>query len=121
MTNRPNSVNSSTVIPGISDHDIAQIELDINPVRTIKKPRQIPMYKRARWEDFKQSMTEVGASIMAAPADSDIEPLWEKFRDAIRTGTNKYIPHKPQKAKLGQPYIDIAIRRLIRKSDRLYD
>ena len=45
MTNRPSSVISSSVVPGISDHNGAVIELNIQPIRVTKTPRDIPLYK----------------------------------------------------------------------------
>ena len=52
FTNRPNSVVSSVVAPGISDHCTPVIEMDISPVRVVKKPREVPMFKSAQWEEF---------------------------------------------------------------------
>ena len=49
ITNNPNSVKNVSVIPGISDHDCPVVELDLTPVRYKQKPREIPLYKRAKW------------------------------------------------------------------------
>ena len=121
MTNRPNSVISSTVLPGISDHDAPQIEIDVQPVRTAQNPRQIPNYKKADWDGFKTYMRMRGDSITNSPPDSDTEELWNSFRDSLLEGINVFIPHKTAKARRGLPYISREIRQLIRKRDRLYD
>ena len=121
MTNRPNSVISSTVLPGISDHDAPQIEIDVQPVRTAQIPRQIPNYKKADWDGFKTFMRSRGDSIITSPPDTDTEELWNKFRDSLLEGINVFIPHKSAKARRGLPYISRDIRQLIRKRDRLYD
>ena len=52
FTNRPNSVASSVVAPGISDHFTPVVEMDVSPVRVLKKPREVPMFKSAQWEEF---------------------------------------------------------------------
>ena len=50
LTNRPHAVQASCVIPGISDHDASQLDFVIKPVRVVKKPREIPMYKKTQWD-----------------------------------------------------------------------
>ena len=121
MSNRPNSIISSSVLPGISDHDHPQIELDVQPVRNIKKPRNVPLYKKANWVDFSSLMDTQGEEIVNSPSDTNPAELWKRFRDAILEGIRKFIPHKPQKAKGGLPYITRDIKKLIRKRDWLYD
>ena len=37
------------VISCLSDHDIVYAEIDILPVRNHQKPRQIPLYSKAKW------------------------------------------------------------------------
>ena len=46
MSNRPNSIISSSVLPGISDHDHPQIELDVQPVCNIKNQGMYPCTRR---------------------------------------------------------------------------
>ena len=121
MTNRPNSVISESVFPGISDHDAAQIELDIKPIRVHKKPRDVPLYRSAKWDDFKEFVTSTCNEILSAPGDADVNDLWIKFRDAIQEGIKQFIPHRQQKAKVGLPYMTPELRKSIRRRDRLYD
>ena len=52
FTNRPASVISSVVVPGISDHLCPVVEMDFSPIRVRKKPREVPLFKSAQWEDF---------------------------------------------------------------------
>ena len=120
-TNRPNSVISTKVIPGIADHDAPIVELDIKPVRVTKKPRNVPLYRSAKWEDFQQYITDNCSDILSAPDDADVNQLWAKFGDVIRDGTQKFIPHRRQKSRVGLPYITSELRKLMRKRDRLYD
>ena len=86
MTNRPSSVISVSTVLGISDHDHPQIEIDIQAIRYIKKPRNIPQYKKADWEGFAKSVEEIGQQIMSEPESSNVEELWIRFRNAIQEG-----------------------------------
>ena len=44
-TNTPTKILNTDVIPGISDHDIPLVELDVRPVRRRQRPRKIHLYK----------------------------------------------------------------------------
>jgi hypothetical protein len=46
-------------MPGLSDHDIVFTELDINPQRAKQKPRDIPLYKKANWENIKEDLKSI--------------------------------------------------------------
>ena len=91
----------------------------MKPVRVIKKPREVPRYGSANWEDFRKYVTDNSSEILSAPADSDVNSLWVKFRNILQSGIKKFIPHKIQKSKVGLPYISYSLRKLMRKRDRL--
>ena len=46
LTNRPNSISSTSVLPGISDHDAAQIDLESNRSELSKNPEKSPCTKK---------------------------------------------------------------------------
>ena len=121
FTNRPASVISSVVVPGISDHLCPVVEMDFSPIRVRKKPREVPLFKSAQWDDFAKYVADEGVNILEAPLDADVNSLWSKFQDIMQAGTKKFIKHKLQKEQLGLPYINKALRRMIRKRDRLHD
>ena len=126
MSNRPHSVISSKVIPGISDHDAPMIEMDLKPVRVVKKPREVPQYKTADWDKFSQYVADEFQALspdwtINAPDDADPNALWNKFKDTILEGMRKFIPVRRIKANTNLPYITADIRKLIRRRDRLYD
>ena len=50
ITNNTRLVDKIEVIPGLSDHDIVRVQININPVRTKQQPTQIPLYKKAKWD-----------------------------------------------------------------------
>ena len=121
FTNRPTAVISSTVVPGISDHDTPQIEFDIKPVRVIKKPREIPMYKKAKWEDLQSHAETVCSEVLNAPEDTNANELWRIFKNGLTEGVKLFIPTRHQKLNVDLPYITDEIKLLIRRRDRLYD
>ena len=121
FTNRTASVISTVVVPGISDHLCPVVEMDFSPVRVRKKPREVPLFKSARWEDFAKYVSETGANILQAPPEADVNTLWSQFQDIMQTGTKTFIKHRLHKEQIGLPYITQALRKLMRKIDRLHD
>ena len=97
LNNRPNSVVQSQVILRISDHDTALVELEVTPIRFMKKPREIPLYKSALWDDFRNSIALKGQEITSAPPDADVNSLWCTLRDALIDGTKKIHPSQTLK------------------------
>ena len=53
ITNLPNQVPRTEILPGVSDHDIVCIEFNATPSRLKQAPRNIPIYSKAKWEDMK--------------------------------------------------------------------
>ena len=90
------------------------IEMDLKPVRVTKKPRSVPQYKSAQWDKFSKFLADelnrLSPDILLnAPQDADPNLLWERFRDMIITGMNKFIPHRSVKSRLHLPYITAEI------------
>ena len=121
LTNRPNSTIQSQVIPGIFNHDVPLVEVDIRPLRSVKKPRDIPCFNSASWDEFRDYITAKGQEITSAPPDANVDSLWCSIRDALVDGTQKFITHKQTREKIDLPYITPTLRRLIRGRDRLHD
>ena len=121
VTNIPSMILRTEVIPGVSDHDIVYSEIDINPVRNKQKPRQIPLYKKARWDSLKSDISSLHGvikdmSLSGSPAND----LWVKFSTALNSSIESHIPHKLARSKHSSPWITHEIKVLIRKRDRLF-
>ena len=68
-------------------------------------------------EDFRQYVSDNSSEILNAPADSDVNSLWAKFRNILQTGIKKIIPYKIQKPRVGLPYITLAGQRVYPLAD----
>jgi hypothetical protein len=62
-TNSPSSFGRVETMPRLSDHDIVFTELDINPQRAKQKPRDIPLYKKANWENIKEDLKSIKITV----------------------------------------------------------
>ena len=120
ITNNPTRVNSVKVIPGISDHDCVQVELDISPIRNHQAPRDIPLYGKAKWEEFAKQMENAWGEIDSKKDTASANDLWLIFSKAIQEGTKKFIPHKKAKRKDNLPWVTREIQKLIKRKNRLH-
>ena len=119
ITNNPNSVKNVSVIPGISDHDIPVVELDLTPVRYKQKPREIPLYKRAKWDNISEDLLAASMQIQTNIDDKTVNEMWIEFKEAIGKAVEKHIPHRRTKSRDNLPWVTPQIRKLIRKRDKL--
>jgi hypothetical protein len=59
ITNYPASFRRTEIIPGVLDHDIVFTEVNILPVKHRQKPRTIPLYWEAQWDNVKQDLHNI--------------------------------------------------------------
>ncbi|CAC5390522.1 unnamed protein product [Mytilus coruscus] len=52
---------------------------------------------------------------------TNINKMWEEFKDEIQKLTDKHIPQRTITHQHGYPWITIELRRMMRKRDRLYN
>ena len=117
LTNVPLRVNKTTIIPGISDHDIPHVELSLKPHHIYQERREIPIYRRANWEGLKDhliSSTKYPQTIEDSP-----EELWNNLKQNINNASAKYIPTKLAKRKDSLPWINPYLDSLIVKRNNL--
>ena len=121
ITNNPSLVTACRVILGVSDHDAVLTELNIEPLRNKQTPRKKTLYKKADSEGLKKHISEFGRSLQSNfNFSTPVNQLWDNMTCELERAINKFIPHKTAKIKDRQPWINIKIRRLMRKRDKLY-
>ena len=70
FTTNPTLVKTVSVIPGLSDHDIVLAEVNSRPQLTKQVPRDIPLYKKADWDQLKHSMRDLYEELQSSPSSS---------------------------------------------------
>ncbi|CAC5382138.1 unnamed protein product [Mytilus coruscus] len=92
------------IIPGISDHDIAHTEVNKIPAKILQKPREIPLYKKAKWENVEKDLKNVQAKIaLLFKENASVEVIWELFCKTTEDSLKRNIPHKTARTKNGCP------------------
>ena len=57
FTTYPTLVDNVSITPGLSDHDIVLTQVNVKHEVTKQVPRNIHLYKKADWDQLKQSMS----------------------------------------------------------------
>ncbi|WAQ95747.1 hypothetical protein MAR_028437, partial [Mya arenaria] len=120
LTTNLTFVDKVNIIPGISDHDIISTIVNARPNILKQKPRIVPLYRKANWDDFKQFMNTTKSDILQGSDSLSVEEIWLRFTDAIKKGITQFTPVKKIGCKRALPWITKEIKRLIHKRDKLY-
>ena len=118
ITNNPSKIRQVKVVPAISDHDCPLLDMSIRPIRYTQKRREMPLYRKARWDSFGRDLYATCDKIHVSKDTLPVNDLWLMFKKAIHVGLEKHIPHKTCKTKNNLPWITLAIKRLIKQRDR---
>ena len=92
------------------------------PSQTKQVPRNISLYKKADWDQFKQTMRDFQSELHTDLATIDVQELWDKFASRLEQGIDKFSPTRKAGTRDGFPWINQEICRLpvMRKRDKLY-
>ena len=71
LTIRQGKVLRTETIPEISDHDIVNTEFDFRPVKWKQKPRIIPLYNKANWNNMTNGITSILDQLLQMFKDHD--------------------------------------------------
>lgn len=122
LTNNPGQVTRVKSLPPIckADHDIVFVEYDIKSKRAVQACRKIYLYKRADMESLKQHLGDFRNHVLSHSHVYSVDELWNDFKTKVLEAIDKFIPSKMSRARVGYPWIDIHIQKLIKKRDRLF-
>ena len=92
FTNNVSIITSTKVIPGLSDHDIVEITLNISPPRKKLPKRKIYLRKKANTEQIQDDLIKLKSNYFSKFSDSDVDSKWNFFENKV----NKIINHNVQ-------------------------
>ena len=100
FTSNPILIDSVSILPGLSDHDIVRVLVNTIQSKTKQIPRNIPIYKKKKkkkkkktdWDQFKQTMRDFQSELHADLVSTDVQELWDKFASRLEQGIDKVIP-----------------------------
>ena len=118
LTSNPTLMEKVSVLPGLSDYDIVMAEVNAKPTVMKQVPRNILLYKKADWDQLKESIREFHKIIQSDLATADIQVLWDEFVTKLQQGTDTCIPLRKAGSRNGLPWVNQKIRHLTRRRDK---
>ena len=116
FTTNPTLVDNVSIIPSLSDHDIVLAKVNAKPEISKQVPRTILLYKKADWEQLKQSMRDLHSELTQSDlATTSAQSMWDRFATKLEQGIDQFIPTRKSGSRDGFPWINQEIRRLMRK------
>ncbi|KAI8516831.1 hypothetical protein Bbelb_054120 [Branchiostoma belcheri] len=115
VTNHPSLFQRIEIVPGLSDHDIPYVELQVTNARVRQKERQVPCFKQADWNGLRKSIQVLSDSILATHAGKpDVEAVWTDLKTGLQEKVQEFIPHKKISGKRN-PSIKRQVQRQLRQ------
>ena len=106
-------------LAGSSDHDVVFHEIPMPIGRPIQPKRNISLFGKANWEQFKSDINDFNETFQTAD-QTDTNTLWNTFKAGINPLSSLHIPSKMTRSRTDIPWITASIRRKIHKRDKLY-
>ena len=121
FTTNPRLAKTSTNIPGISDHAIVVTDRNTKPYYTKKtNPRKSYIWAKADWEQVTQDLDTLTPNIQEmADSRSNINDIWNTFKQHLFKCLDKHIPSKIIKSNSRLPWFNHKIKEMLRKN-RVY-
>ncbi|WAR25406.1 hypothetical protein MAR_011110 [Mya arenaria] len=111
-----------SILPGISDHDIVQIQVNISVRTLFQRPRPVSLYKKPYWDGMKQTLDAYHQEMLESGKNSSLnaEHLWDNVQSTIISFTIFLIPSKLSSTRNNLPWVNQKFKRLARERDRAY-
>ena len=109
------------MVPGISDHEVVLVTLNLKPKLNKKVQRKVYLYGKANMENLRADMTNFQDSFLNSDPDSrNVQTNWNMFKEKISELMEKHIPSRTSCASHKNPWITREVRRMSKKKQSLY-
>ena len=122
FTINPTLVQRVSILPGISDHDIVQIQVNTSAKILFLKPRSIFLYKKANWDGMKQALEVYHQDMLESGKYSSLNAvqLCDDLHSTLTSLTNKFIPSKLSSTRDNLPWVNQKLKQIARQRDRAF-
>ena len=123
FVSHPDLVTSCETSPGISDHSaiVAEVSTQVKLVK--KQPREIFLYHKANWDLIRERMLGICERYFQLNSISQrsVEENWEFVYEKCSQLVQELVPKKTIGCKFHLPWMNDALKRLIKKKQRTYN
>ena len=121
LSNHPSHVEAVSILPGLGDHDVVQIDTRIKPKRKRPIKRKIFLWKKADVTNMKKDSQKFASEFLERfTNDDDICEQWELFSTNMKTILANNVPQRTTTSKIHRPWITTKTKRLLRKKRKVF-
>ncbi|KAI8484647.1 hypothetical protein Bbelb_375880 [Branchiostoma belcheri] len=121
LVNNPNIIEKTTVVPGISDHDMVLVDVNLALKQNRKPKRKVYIRTKADEPAIKKDLTDYATNFHKRTQDMSVTQKWSDFKDKMKDTMNKHIPSKITSSRYNLPWFNRNLRRHCREKQRLYN
>ncbi|KAI8485690.1 hypothetical protein Bbelb_365240 [Branchiostoma belcheri] len=121
LVNNPNIIEKTTVVPGISDHDMVLVDVNLALKQNRKPKRKVYIRTKADEPAIKKDLKDYATNFHKRTQDMSVTQKWSDFKDKMKDTMNKHIPSKITSSRYNLPWFNRNLRRHCRKKQRLYN
>ena len=85
-------VESVSITPGLSGHDIVKFTTNTKSTEVKKAPRKTLLYREADWASLKVYMQSFCHSYLSSCGCKSVEVMWTEFKEALDSGIQNSFP-----------------------------
>ena len=121
LTNQPDDLITTSVEPGMSDHNIVIATFDLAPTRKKCPQRQIFKYDKADWNKIRNRTKSMADHYFKrCPGGLSVNTNCKFIEDEIKSIISEEIPSKISKARESYPWINPDVKKAQNIRNRLY-
>ncbi|XP_072018340.1 uncharacterized protein [Amphiura filiformis] len=120
FTNNSNIIRSAVVEPGLGDHDIVCVDLDLKPKRKKPNKRKVFIRQKADEKGIKEDFLSYQQSWKDMNT-STVQEKWDSLENEIKAIMDRRVPSKMSSTRHDLPWFSRKHRRLTRCKQRLYN
>ena len=117
LTNRPSTITSCEVIPGISDHEIVSISTSVVISHNKNTAKNVFLWHKVNFDSIRHHITEFSTTFLEVyHHNNPVDVLWNNYKALCKDCLAMIPQTKSVKQKL--PWITRNIKRLSREKKR---
>jgi hypothetical protein len=121
ITNRPSLVNHCVGMPGLSDHDIVYMDMNVKATRQKPVRHKIFLWKRADFNSIRSVTKEWSNNFISAHTTSTpVEDLADEIQHFLDKILEEQVPSKFATTRFNQPWCNTVTKRICRRKARAY-
>ena len=96
FTTNSSLIKNTSIVHGISDHDIVVTDSYIKPhYQNLKKKRTVLLFNKANWNELKTECIKISEELKSKFEENiDIHTMWTHFKTRLESAISKFIPSK---------------------------